>query len=408
MRLWTLAAVLIAFTGPAGAGAFDNDQLMGKLFHVVPEDLPAPYAEPSPSQPSRTVPRQGRVPIVPEGFSISLFADNIPGPRRLLVIDRKTVLVSLQGRGEVVALVDTNGDGAADTVKSLVSGMAQPYGLARPTIGPYAGDILIADTRGIWHLSLTGPANLEPVTAAGVFGPPRGHVTRSLAIDPKTGDLYVGVGSMSNLAEDPPPKASIQRFVPDGSHQRTFASGMRNPTGIGFNPATGKLWSMVEERDGLGDRLVPDYFTEVDDGDFFGWPYAYTGGLPQPEFQGRTPSGMKPVKRPSLLFEAHSSAMDFVFLPDSWPKDWQGDAIAALRGSWNRGEPTGYKLVRIRFADGRPLGGYQNFVTGFWVAGDGPAEVWGRPSNLDLMPDGSLLVADDTGGTIWRITPPSP
>jgi len=226
-------------------------------------------------------------------------------------------------------------------------------------------------------------------------------------VDPKTGEIYVGVGSMGNIAEEPVPKATIQLFDPQGGNQRTFASGMRNPTGIGFHPGTGRLCSMVQERDGLGDPMVPDYFTEVNAGDFFGWPYQYTGGFPQPEFANDTPAGLPKTKMPSLLFAAHSSAMDFVFVPPAWPSDWHGDAIAALRGSWNRGEPTGYKLVRIRFKDGSPTGEYENFVTGFWVSGDGPAEVWGRPSNLELMPDGALLVADDTGGTIWRIAPPA-
>jgi len=262
--------------------------------------------------------------------------------------------------------------------------------------------------RGIWRLPLaSGGGELVAVTGTGVFGTPRGHITRSLAIHPETGEIYSGVGSISNIDVEPAVKASIQLFDPDGSNQRTFASGMRNPTGIGFHPKTGKLWSMVQERDGMGDNLVPDYFTEVEEGDFFGWPYAYSGGFPQPQFAENAPEGLiETTRMPSVLFTAHSSAMDFVFIPDSWPEDWQGDAIAALRGSWNRSAPTGYKLVRVLFEDGAPTGAYENFVTGFWVSGTNAAEVWGRPSNLGLLPDGSLLVADDPGGTIWRITPP--
>lgn len=387
------------------AGPFETDQQPQKSFHVEADRLPQPYADTSGANSSQIVPRNGREPMVPKGFKVNLFAQNLEGPRRLLVLDQKTVLVSLQRRGEVIALTDENADGVADKQRTLATGLVQPYGLGLLPAGPHQGDLLIADARAIWRLPLAANALPVPYTAQGVFGAPRGHITRSLAIEPATGRLFVGVGSMGNIGVEPEVKASIQVFDADGRHQRTFASGLRNAIGIGFQPGTGKLWVTVQERDGMGDRLVPDYFTKVADGDFFGWPYAYTGGFAQPEFVGRTPKDMKPVKMPSVLFEAHSSAIDFAFVPASWPREWQGDAIVALRGSWNRANPTGYKLVRVPFENGKAVGTYQNFVTGFWVGGESPAQVWGRPSNLEFMPDGALLVADDPGGTIWRIVP---
>lgn len=389
----------------ATAGPFETDQQPGKTFHIKAEDLPTPYAEASGANSSQIVAREGRQPVVPEGFSVNLFAQNLAGPRRLLVIDDRTVLVSLQRRGDVIALTDTNGDGTADEQRTLASGLVQPYGLGLLPSGPHKGDLLIADARAIWRLPLSGGAKPVLYSSDGVFGAPRGHITRSLAIDPATGALYVGVGSMSNIGVEPEVKASIQVFDADGRNQRTFATGLRNAIGIGFHPQTGKLWVTVQERDGMGDRLVPDFFTEVESGDFFGWPYAYTGGFAQPEFAGRTPPGMKPVKMPSVLFEAHSSAIDFAFVPATWPKAWQGDAIVTLRGSWNRANPTGYKLVRVPFENGEATGTYENFVIGFWVGGESPAQVWGRPSNLEFTPSGALLVADDPGGTIWRIVP---
>src|SRR2546429_6939678 len=237
-----------------------------------------------------------------------------------------------------------------------------------------------------------------------VFGIVQGHMNRHLVIDPKTGALFVGVGSSGNLGVEPDNKATIQRFDADGANQSTFASGMRNPTALAFHPATGDLYAVVQERDGLGDRLVPDYLIRVQQGAFYGWPYAYIGQHPQPGFAQLRPDKVKASLQPDLLFEAHSSTMDLVFYDgQQFPAEYRGDAFVALKGSWNRSEPTGYKVVRVSFKEGKPQGSYENFVTGFWVSGKDRAEVWGRPAALAVAKDGSLLIADDTGGTIWRI-----
>jgi glucose/arabinose dehydrogenase len=161
----------------------------------------------------------------------------------------------------------------------------------------------------------------------------------------------------------------------------------------------------VQERDGLGDHLPSDYLTRVREGGFYGWPYAYIGKHPQPGFANRTPEKVEESITPDLLFEAHSSVLDLVFYDaDPFPTDYHGHAFVALKGSWNRSEPTGYKVVRVPFKDGKPAGYYENFMTGFWASGERRAEVWGRPAALAIAKDGSLLVADDTGGTIWRVT----
>jgi glucose/arabinose dehydrogenase len=232
-----------------------------------------------------------------------------------------------------------------------------------------------------------------------------GHQNRHLAIDPKTGALYVGVGSSGNLGVEPEPKATIQRFDDDGSNQTTFASGMRNATALAFHPQTGELWALVQERDGLGDNLPSDYLTRVQQGGFYGWPYAYIGKHPQPGFASLAPDKVNATLTPDLLFQAHSSLLDLVFYEaDQFPPEYKGHLFVALKGSWNRSEPTGYKVVRVPFKDGRPEGYYENFATGFWASGEDRAEVWGRPAALAVAKDGSLLVADDTGGTIWRIS----
>lgn len=385
------------------------DQKPGRRFEIRAAELPAPYANSSVRNPPNIVERGAHEPAVPAGFKVTLFADRLKHPRKLLVLDNGDVLLAEQRGGYVTFLRDSDGDGKADIVSRFATGFQGPYGMAVVPRGDHKGDILVADTQAIWRIpfkqgDVRPAADHVAVTAKGVFGPAEGHVTRSLVVDPGTGAMFVGVGSMGNIAEDPEPKATIQRFDADGRNQTTVVSGTRNPIGIHFDPSNGKLWAVVQERDGMGDMLVPDYMTEVSEGDFYGWPYAYTGGKPQPGFARRAPAKVEQTKMPDLLFEAHSSAMDFAFVPKSWPEEYRGDAIVALRGSWNRAEPTGYKLVRVKFEEGKPVGWYENFVTGFWIRGDSRATVWGRPASVAFLPDGGLLIADDTGGTIWKVS----
>ena len=198
---------------------------------------------------------------------------------------------------------------------------------------------------------------------------------------------------------------TIQRFDADGSNQSTVVSGTRNPTALALNPDTGDLWALAQDRDGLGDNLPSDFLFRVQQGGFYGWPYAYIGKHPQPGFASLAPDKVEATITPDLLFTAHSSLLDLVFYEgDQFPAEYKGSLFVALKGSWNRSIPTGYKVVRVPFKEGRPEGWYENFATGFWVSGEQRAEVWGRPAALAVAKDGSLLVADDTGGTIWRIS----
>ncbi len=400
-----------------------RDQELGKSHTVRPEDLPAPRATQPVSNAALTLPFDGQTPKVPDGFTATLFA-KLQHPRRLLVLPNGDVIVAEQKPG-YLTLLRGDADGKAEFIERHAEGFNQPYGLAWRD-----GEILVADQDGIWKVPHT-PGNVRTghgedkkaadvpaarrkpsphvngqamLTSKGVFGIVRGHANRPLAIDPKTGALFVGVGSAGNIGLEPQVKATIQRFEPDGSGQTTFASGLRNPCGLAINPDTGELWAVVQERDGLGDRLVPDYMVRPESGAFYGWPYAYTGQHPQPGFAGKAPEKVKASKLPELLFESHSSAMDLVFYAgDQFPADYRGNVFAVLKGSWNRSAPTGYKVVRVPFKDGRPVGSYENFMTGFWVSGRKRAEVWGRPAAIALAKDGALLVADDVAGTIWRV-----
>jgi glucose/arabinose dehydrogenase len=403
------------------------DQELGRRFTVKAEDLPPPKTGPLVAARPLTLPYQGQAPRLPDGFTATPFITGLEHPRRLLVLPNGDVLVAEQRAGHVTLLRDEDGDGKAEWIQRHVEGLNGPYGLA------WRDDhVLVADQEGIWKVphrlgalragrggvqqkaADVPPDQRKPtphqvgeelVTRKGVFGIIQGHANRPLVVHPKTGALFVGVGSSGNIGIEPEVKASIQRFDPDGSNQATFASGVRNPTGLAVHPDTGDLFAVVQERDGLGDRLVPDFLTHIEQGAFYGWPYAYIGKNPQPGFANRAPDKVNASLVPDLLFEAHSSALDLVFYDgQQFPAQYRGGAFVALKGSWNRSEPTGYKVVFVPFQDGRPQGWYENFAVGFWVSGIQRAEVWGRPAALALAKDGALLIADDTGGTIWRVS----
>jgi glucose/arabinose dehydrogenase len=399
---------------------------IGRPFRIDPESLPPPKTGAIVTNRPLILGYNGQVPQVPPDFTVTLFASGLAHPRRLLVLPNGDVLVAEQSAGYLTLLRDTSGGGRADFIDRHVEDLNRPYGLAWRD-----GYVLIADQDGIWRVPhqlgalragrseqqrveqvppeqrkpVPGAYGAQLITRKGVFGIVQGHQNRHLVIDPKTGALFVGVGSSGNLGAEPEPKATIQRFDADGSNQITFASGMRNATAMAFHPQSGELYAVVQERDGLGDLLPSDYLTRVQEGGFYGWPYAYNGPHPQPGFASLAPEKVKATIVPDLLFEAHSSLLDLVFYDaDQFPPDYKGHAFVALKGSWNRSEPTGYKVVRVPFRDGRPEGYYENFMAGFWASGEQRAEVWGRPAALAVTKDGSLLVADDTGGTIWRVS----
>lgn len=403
---------------------FTIEHEIGHRFHIDPADLPAPKTSPIVSNRPLIAPYDGQVPQVPPGFVATPFATGLVNPRRLLVLPNGDILVAEQSAGYLTLLRD-DGSGHAVWIDRHVEDLNRPYGLA------WQNDhLLVADQDGIWSVPhilgalragrsenqrvdqvppeqrkpIEGAYGARMITRKGVFGIAMGHQNRPLAIDPKTGALFVGVGSSGNIGVEPEPKATIQRFDADGSNQTTFASGMRNPTALAFQPETGALYALVQERDGLGDKLPSDYLTRVQEGGFYGWPYAYIGKHPQAGFASRAPDKVNAAITPDLLFAAHSSVLDIVFYEgEQFPPEYKGGAFVALKGSWNSSEPTGYKVVHVPFKDGRPEGYYENFVTGFWASGEQRAEVWGRPAALAVAKDGSLLVADDTGGTIWLI-----
>ena len=413
---------------PAGSARKAQNEI-GESYRITADTLPQPYAEGSVRNPPVILPREGAKPEVPEGFEAQLFASGLDGPRQIAFLPNGDALVSMQKGGFIMLLRDSDKDGKAEWIQRYSGGFNAPYGLAYRE-----GEVLVADQEGIWRIpheegrvrgsygspspaSEIAPADRKPqpnadrqelITGKGVFGEITGHRNRDLEIGPD-GRLYVGVGSGGNIGVEPPVKATIQVFSASGSSQETFAKGVRNPTGLAFHPDTGELWTVVQERDHMGDRLVPDYLANVKKGENYGWPYFYAGQKSQPEFEkvrqvqndgGQTPK----IAEPALMFESHSAVMDIVFDNGKmFPEEFRGDAFVALKGSWNRSEPTGYKIVRVPFENGKPTGEYANFITGFWISGEKRAEVWGRPTDIAQAPDGSLYIVDDTGGTIWRV-----
>lgn len=402
--LAALAVALAVWPGQ-GAMAVGPDQEVGQRFTIRPADLPAPFATPSANNTSSVVRRPANAGLkLPEGFSAAPFAEGLSDPRWLEVAPNGDVFLAESSAGRITLLRDADHDGRAEIKTTFLEGLRRPHGMAVRPDGFY-----VADTERVWRVpykagdtKASGPP--VPVTPPGAFGSSGGHWTRNIVFSPDGRSFYVAIGSRGNIDEEGAPRAAIMEFTANGGASRVFASGLRNPVGIAFRPGTGELFTVVNERDSLGDGLVPDYLTRVVDGGFYGWPYSYIGRNPQPRLAERRPDLVASARVPDLLFTAHSAPLGLVFYTGTmFPAEYRGDAFVALHGSWNSGRPTGYKIVRVPFRDGKPAGYYENFATGFWVAGETNAQVWGRPVGLAVAADGALLVADDAGRSVWRI-----
>jgi glucose/arabinose dehydrogenase len=406
-----VCATLIGLLAIRPALAVEANQQPGSRIELRPADLPAPYADRSASNSPLQIEKPLRAGLkVPQGFEATLFATGLSSPRYLAVSPKGDVYVSESRANRVTVLRDADGNGRADRRAVVAEHLSRPHGLAFGPPDPAAvkDTLYIADLDRIWKLPMIDgfprQGKPEPVSERGALGDAGGHWTRNIAIAPNSGDFMVAIGSRSNIAEEPVPRATIQQIAADGGDQSTFAAGLRNPVGIAFYPGTDRLFTVVNERDGMGDGLVPDYLTEVTKGSFYGWPYAYTGTNPQPGFADKRPDLVAASLVPDVLFEAHSAPLGLAFYTgEAFPERYRGGAFVTLHGSWNRSDPTGYKVVFVPFEDGEPLGWYETFASGWWQEGEDRAKVWGRPCGIAVMPGGSLLVSDDTGGDIWRI-----
>ncbi len=308
-----------------------------------------------------------------------------------------------------------NKDGEAATVHLFTSGLTLPFGIAFYPPGSDPSYVYIADTDSVVRfpykngdLAASGPKQVI-VPNIPSFGRLRGggHWTRDLAFSPDGKRMFVSVGSHSNVDDTDGNTAEFHRADilvanPDGTDLRVYAWGIRNPVGLAVSPQTGELWASVNERDLLGDNLPPDYITHVQDGGFYGWPWFYIGSHQDPRHAGKHPELRDKVVLPDVLLEPHNASLELTFYEgDQFPKKYQGDIFAAEHGSWNRSVRTGYEVIRVPLKDGHATGEYEDFLTGF-VTPDGG--VWGRPVGVAVAPDGSLLVTDDGGNCIWRVS----
>jgi glucose/arabinose dehydrogenase len=368
--------------------------------------LPAPYHSPSASNAPRVIERPDGARLqLPAGFDIQPYAGGFERPRYMIYGPAGEVLLSdaVKG-GSVYALSDRNGDGkiADDEKTKLVSGLDRPFGLAI-----WKDYLYIAETTSVKRYkydpkrkSLGAGEEVVPLKEAG-----NGHWTRTILFDRKGEKLYLAVGSQSNVSPgEPEIRASITRYNPDGSGREFIATGTRNPIGMAWYPGTDSLWAAIQERDGLGDDLVPDYFTSIRHGGFYGWPYSYIGPNEDPRNKGLKPDLVARTIVPDVVLPAHVAVLDSRFYTGKqFPAKYQGGAFLAFHGSWNRAQRIGYSVVFVPFKEGKPAGPLEDFLTGFMLD-PSKKEVWGRPVGLLQMTDGSLLVSDDGGNQLWRIT----
>ena len=351
------------------------------------------------------------MPVAPEGFEVSKFAGGLSNPRWIYVTPNGDILVS-QSRtnkntspNNILIFRDADGDGKPEIRQTFMSGLKQPLGMLVLNNKFYVGH-----TDGIYQYPYT-PGQLS-ITDSGrkiLDLTPDGynnHWTRNVIANRNGTKLYVSTGSGSNVGENGMDKehrrACIIEINPDGSGERMFAEGLRNPVGMDWEPVTGALWTAVNERDHLGDELVPDYVTSVKDGGFYGWPYAYFGQHEDPRLKGQRPDLVAKTLVPDVPVGAHTASLGLAFYTkNNFPKKYNGGAFVGQHGSWNRSIFSGYKVIFIPFTNGRP-GQPEDFLTGF-IASEEKAEVYGRPVGVTVLPDGSMLVADDAGNVIWRV-----
>lgn len=391
--------------GPAATEAAPSPATTALAHHEIrAQDLPPPNHTPDADNPPQVVPQPADAKLtMPPGFEAATFAEGgFERPRWMALAPGGDVFVTDADANTVVILRDKDKDGQAEERFTFASGLNKPFGMAfRP------GWFYVANTNSIVRYKYRDgqtAAEGQPEKIADLPGRGyREHWTRNLEFSPDGTKLYVTIGSESNVDVEPEPRASILRMNPDGSGRETVATGTRNPIGLDFHPQTGQLWAAVQERDRLGDDLVPDYVTEIKPGGFYGWPYAYAGPTEDPRRKGEQPDLVKKTITPDVLIQAHSAVLGLEFYDgDMFPAAYQGGAFVALRGSWNRSKRTGYKVVHIPFKNGRPTGGYDDFLTG-WMLGEDKKEVWGRPVGLLELEDGSLLVTDDAAKKVWRV-----
>jgi glucose/arabinose dehydrogenase len=389
-----------------------KQQLPGTMHKITPADLPAPNEPQSAYYGPKVVARPaGAMPKTMSGFTVTEYATGLKGPRLIRKAPNGDLFIAEMGLGNIKVLHGVAG-GKAQTIETFATGLVQPFGIAFYPLGPNPQYVYVGETNALVRfpykngdLKASGPKE-KLADLPGSATQRGGHSTRTLDFSLDGKRLFVAVGSLSNVDDtDTHPlekeRADVLEFAPDGSGRRIFAYGIRNCVGLAVHPTTGEVWCSTNERDGLGDDLVPDYITHVQEGGFYGWPWFYIGGNQDPRHAGKHSELKDKVIVPDVLLQPHNASLQLTFYDGKqFPAEYQGDIFAAEHGSWNRSARTGYEVIRVPMKNGKATGEYEDFLTGFVVS---DTEVWGRPVGVAVATDGALLVTDDASNTVWRI-----
>jgi glucose/arabinose dehydrogenase len=421
----------IVRTGRSAFGDWKEDQ-PGVRRRITPADLP-PISPPTTGKVESVPMPSGAKPRVPDGFTIQMIAFGLEQPRVIRTAPNGDLFVA-ESRANRVRLLRTSPESTSPSQDQVfLDGLSKPYGIAFHPPGPNPEWIYIANDDSVVRCPYRNgdlKASSPPETIIKRIQWDH-HWTRDIAFSADGKHLFLAVGSGSNVAQDmfPEPRipgeletwkktkplgstwdteekrANILVYDSEGGNERIYATGIRNPSGITIQPATGKLWSVCNERDELGDDTPFEFVTSVQQGAFYGWPWYYIGANEDPRHKGKRPDLKDKVTVPDVLIQAHSSVLQIAFYDaDAFPAEYKGDAFVTLHGSWNRERRTGYKVVRLPFNDdGTPTGEYEDFVTGFVLS---DSQVWGRPVGVAVGNDGSLYITEDGSGTIWRVSHP--
>ncbi len=382
----------------------------GKIHKITVDDLPAPFTTSSSGNGPEVVPKpENAWPKVPAGFKVQRFATGLDTPRLMRTAPNGDVFLAETRGGNVRIYRGITTDGKPAQVEIFASGLNQPFGINFYPPGPNPQWVYVGDTDAVLRFPYqNGDLHARGPAEHLVDLPTGGHSTRDIQFTPDGGKMLVSVGSGSNIDDpDTTPgeknRADVLEFNPDGTGLQVYAYGIRNCVGMAVNPITSELWCSVNERDALGDNLVPDYITHVQEGGFYGWPWWYMGGQQDPRHKGKHPELKDKVITPDVILNPHNASLEMTFYNGKqFPAEYQGDIFACEHGSWNRSVRVGYELIRAPLHQtGHASGEFEDFMTGFVVDN---GHVWGRPVGVTTAPDGSLLVSDDGTNSIWRIT----
>lgn len=410
------SAVLFASTLAAqvktGQSAFENavDEKPGNRIHITLADVPAPHPDETVANGPQLVPRNGAIPIAKPGYRVELYAEGgFKIPRLIRTAPNGDLFLADSGAGSVIVLRGVGANGRAAQREVFATGLNKPFGINFwPADNPQY--VYVANTDSVVRfpykngdLKATGAAEtvVSGIPAGG------GHWTRDVVFSKDGQRMFVSVGSGSNV-DDPDThpaeknRADVLEYKPDGTFVKVYAYGIRNCVGEAIQPETGELWCSVNERDLLGNHLVPDYITHVQEGGFYGWPWWYMGGTQDPRHAGKHPELQAKVITPDVLMQPHNGSLQMTFYEGkNVPGVVKGDIFAAEHGSWNRKERAGYEVARIPVKNGKALGEYEDFLTGFTTP-DG--KVWGRPVGITVAKDSAIIVVEDGANTVWRVT----